>query len=28
MSGKLDPVIEALMDHDRQEQRQLMGTVE
>jgi peptide chain release factor 1 len=28
MSGKLDPVIQALMDHDRQEQRQLMGTVE
>ena len=28
MSGKLDPVIEALLDHDRQEQRQLMGTVE
>jgi peptide chain release factor 1 len=28
MSGKLDPVINALLDHDRQEQRQLMGTVE
>jgi peptide chain release factor 1 len=28
MSGNLDPVIEALLDHDRQEQRQLMGTVE
>jgi peptide chain release factor 1 len=28
MSGKLDPVIDALLDHDRQEQRQLMGTVE
>ena len=28
MSGKLDPVIEALLDHDRNEQRQLMGTVE
>jgi len=28
MSGNLDPVINALLDHDRQEQRQLMGTVE
>jgi peptide chain release factor 1 len=28
MSGKLDPVIDALLDHDRNEQRQLMGTVE
>jgi peptide chain release factor 1 len=28
MSGKLDPIIDALLDHDRQEQRQLMGTVE
>jgi peptide chain release factor 1 len=28
MSGKLDYVIDALLDHDRQEQRQLMGTVE
>jgi len=28
LSGKLEPVIEALLDHDRREQRQLMGTVE
>lgn len=28
LAGKLDPVIDALLDHDRQEQRQLMGTVE
>ncbi|HZZ27855.1 MAG TPA: peptide chain release factor 1 [Pirellulales bacterium] len=28
LSGNLDPVIQALLDHDRQEQRQLMGTVE
>jgi peptide chain release factor 1 len=28
LSGNLDPVIEALLDHDRQEQRQLMGTVD
>jgi peptide chain release factor 1 len=28
LSGNLDPVVEALLDHDRNEQRQLMGTVE
>jgi peptide chain release factor 1 len=28
LSGNLSPVVEALLDHDRQEQRQLMGTVE
>lgn len=28
MSGKLEPVVDALLDHDRQEQRQMMGTVE
>ncbi len=28
LTGKLDPVIEALLDHDRREQRELMGTVE
>ncbi|HTQ41012.1 MAG TPA: peptide chain release factor 1 [Pirellulales bacterium] len=28
LAGNLDPVIQALLDHDRQEQRQLMGTVE
>ncbi len=28
LSGNLEPVIEALLDHDRHEQRQLMGTVE
>ncbi len=28
LSGKLDPVVEALLDHDRREQRELMGTVE
>ena len=28
LSGNLEPVIEALLDHDRNEQRQMMGTVE
>ncbi len=28
LSGNLGPVVEALLDHDRQEQRQMMGTVE
>ncbi|HEY2881431.1 MAG TPA: peptide chain release factor 1, partial [Pirellulales bacterium] len=28
MSGNLAPVVEALLDHDRNEQRQMMGTVE
>jgi peptide chain release factor 1 len=28
MSGKLDFIIQALLDHDRNEQRQLMGTVD
>jgi peptide chain release factor 1 len=28
LSGNLEPVVEALLDHDRNEQRQMMGTVE
>jgi peptide chain release factor 1 len=28
LSGNLEPVVEALLDHDRQEQREMMGTVE
>jgi peptide chain release factor 1 len=28
LQGNLDPVIDALLDHDRREQRELMGTVE
>jgi peptide chain release factor 1 len=28
LSGNLGPVVEALLDHDRQEQREMMGTVE
>jgi peptide chain release factor 1 len=28
LAGRLDPVIDALLDHDRREQRELMGTVE
>src|SRR5262245_17034823 len=28
LSGKLEPVVDALLDHDRREQRQLMGTVD
>ncbi len=28
LQGNLDPVIDALLEHDRREQRKLMGTVE
>ncbi|HEY2762366.1 MAG TPA: peptide chain release factor 1 [Pirellulales bacterium] len=28
LSGKLEPVVEALLDHDRQQQRQMMGTID
>jgi peptide chain release factor 1 len=28
LSGNLEPVVESLLDHDRREQREMMGTVE